>query len=115
MTEKRWFTLDDGRQVYRSVRFAPVARSSFPCPKVKSDSIEPTLGLDGKMHDSRSSFMKTMMPDGNPQGQRYYDLGSDSLEHQEVKFDKEQRIETIKRAIHDVETGNVPELAQIDL
>lgn len=110
MTEKRWYTLDNGRQVYRA---APTAvqhqRSSFPCPRLIKDEIEPTWGADGKQYTSMSAYRSTLRPDGNPRGERFIEYGNEKIpEYEAPQFDKAQRIETIKQAIHDVENGNVP-------
>lgn len=107
-----WFKLENGREVYRPVPDArnstSHARSDLPCPLIKSDRIEPIRGFDGKMYDSLSGFRKTLLPSGNPQGERYYELGDQEIKFQAPKFDRAKRREDIKRAIADVESGNVP-------
>lgn len=109
--EKRWYTLPNGRSVYRAV---PQVRSSgmgssFPCPRVVSDNIEPTWGADGKQHTSMASYRASLLPSGNPKGERFIEYGNEPIPQYEApKFDEAQRVETIKRAIHDVETGNLP-------
>jgi hypothetical protein len=96
MIEKRWYTIN-GRQVYRAV---PSARSAgagsdFPCPRFVKDEIEPTWGADG----------------GNPRGERFIEYGNEPIPQYEApKFDKSARAEAIKQAIHDVESGNVPDV-----
>lgn len=111
MTEKRWYKLSDGREVYRA---PPVSRSagsgsSFPCPRVINDTIEPTWGADGKQYTSMSAYRRTLLPSGNPKGERFIEYGNEPIPQYEApQFDEAQRVETIKRAIHDVETGNLP-------
>ncbi len=111
MSEKRWYKLADGREVYRS---PPVSRSagsgsSFPCPRVINDTIEPTWGADGKQYTSMSAYRRTLLPSGSPKGERFIEYGNEPIPQYEApQFDEAQRVETIKRAIHDVETGNLP-------
>lgn len=109
MTEYAWYKLDNGREVYRPVYKPKKGRSDLAAPYLASDTIEPTRGFDGKMYDSLSGYRKTLLPSGNPKGERYYELGNESLKHTPVEFDKAKRVEHIKQAIHDVETGNVPD------
>lgn len=111
MIEKRWYTLENGRQVYRAV---PSARSqgsgsAFPCPRISSDNIEPTWGADGKQYTSLSAYRKTLLPSGNPRGERFIEYGNEPVPKYEApRFDEGKRVEAIKQAIHDVETGNMP-------
>lgn len=83
----------------------PVARSSFPAPALLKDSIEPCLGMDGKMHDSLSSYRKTLRADGNPMGETFTEIGNESLTPVEYKFDRAERREDIKAALADVKAG----------
>jgi len=109
MTEKRWYTLSNGRSVYRSVPTPRSAASSFPCPRIVSDTIDPTWGADGKQYTSMSAYRQTLLPSGNPRGERFIEYGNEPIPQYEApQFDEAQRVETIKRAIHDVETGNLP-------
>lgn len=111
MIQKRWYKLADGREVYRA---SPLPRSSgsgssFPCPRVINDTIEPTWGADGKQYTSMSAYRKTLLPSGNPRGELFVEYGNDPIpEYEAPQFDDSQRVETIKRAIHDVESGNLP-------
>ncbi len=110
MIEKRWYTIN-GRQVYRAV---PSARSAgagsdFPCPRFVKDEIEPTWGADGKQYTSMSAYRKTLLPSGNPRGERFIEYGNEPIPQYEApKFDESARVEAIKQAIHDVEGGKVP-------
>ncbi|MBB4642364.1 hypothetical protein [Rhizorhapis suberifaciens] len=104
-----WFVFDDGRKCLRKTTPPEVpARSDFPCPMIRRDSIDPCFGMDGRMHDSMASYRRTLRPDGNPQGERYIELGNESLPHVEQKIDRQQRRDDIKAAIQDVKYGRVP-------
>lgn len=86
------------------------ARRKVSAPAVLSDCIEPRLGADGKMHDSLSSYRRTLTPEGNPRGERFYELGaSESLPTKTVNFDPKQRRDDIRAALADVKNGNVPQ------
>lgn len=116
MTEKRWYTLENGRQVYRAVpkERSAGAGSSFPCPRFMKDDIEPTWGADGKQYTSMSAYRKTLLPSGNPKGERFIEYGNEAIPRYEApQFDQAQRRETIKRAINDVETGNLPDVVTV--
>jgi hypothetical protein len=106
-----WFVFDDGTQRLRKIdRPAPVARSDFPAPMIRRDSIDPTRGMDGKMHDSLASYRRSLRADGNPQGENYIELGNESLTPVEHKFDPKQRRDDIKSALADVKAGKpIPE------
>lgn len=77
MTAYDWFTLDDGRSVYRKVeRPQRGQRSSLAMPVILSDRIEPVQSMaDGKTYDSMSALRRTYRADGNPQGIEYTEVG----------------------------------------
>ncbi len=111
MIEKRWYTLANGRQVYRAVPSVASSGSgsSFPCPRFARDEIEPTWGADGKQYTSMAAYRRTLKADGNPRGEEFIEYGNEPIpEYKAPEFNKAERIESIKKAIHDVETGNVP-------
>lgn len=84
------------------------ARRKVSAPRVVSDSIDPIHGADGKMHDSMQSYKRSLTPEGNPQGERYFIAGDDPVpEYKPKKFDKKQRRDDIKRSIADVKYGRV--------
>lgn len=113
--EQAWFVMDDGRKYLRStVEKSPVARSSFPAPMIKRDSIDPCRGPDGQMHDSLASLRRSYRADGNPQGENYIELGNESITPVEHKFDRAERRDNIKAAIEDVKNGRVPPLAVLE-
>lgn len=73
----RWITMEDGRSVFRKVpEQARAVRSSFPCPIIRKDTIEPVQSMaDGKVYDSLSALRRTYRADGNPQGEEYTEIG----------------------------------------
>ncbi|UIJ43788.1 zinc ribbon domain-containing protein [Sphingomonas cannabina] len=110
------FACDSGHRFERAV---PLARfdevQACPCgsaahrlvsaPRVISDYIEPIRGPDGKIHDSMRSYRRSLEPSGNPQGERYIEIGNEELKPQTPKFDRQQRVDDIKAAIADVKAG----------
>lgn len=84
------------------------AKRQLSAPRVHTDHIDPIMGMDGKMHDSLASYRRTLRADGNPQGENYIELGNESLKPVERKFDRKQRRDDIKAAIHDVKEGRLP-------
>lgn len=113
--DEAWFIYDNGRQYLRKREPAePVARSSLPFPMIAKDTIEPTRGPDGRMHESLSSYRRSLRPDGNPQGERYIELGDESMKTVEQPIDRRQRRDDIKAAIEDVRNGRVPPLTVLE-
>ena len=80
-------------------------------PAVKTDTIEPTRGPDGKLHTSLASYRASLLPSGNPKGERYFELGDQDLKPKTYDFDPKQRREDLRRAVADVKNGNVPPAA----
>ena len=79
MTEKRWFTLPNGRQVYRAVPARPAARSDLPVPYLISDNLDAPLysGADGQQYTSKAALRASYRASGNPQGIEYTEVGND--------------------------------------
>jgi putative FmdB family regulatory protein len=114
------FRCDDGHRFERFVSLAHFGdRQTCECgagasrsncaPRVLSDSIEPTLGPDGKMHTSLASYRHSCTPEGNPRGERFAELGRDELPaFKAPQFDRKKRREAIKAGIQDVKEGRVP-------
>jgi putative FmdB family regulatory protein len=115
---------------HRFERFVPMAeftiKQSCECgnpaqrlisaPMVRSDVIDPIRGPDGKMHDSLSSYRHSCTPEGNPQGERYFELGDQELPEFKVpEADRKQVRDDIKRGIEDVKAGRLPEIATGEL
>lgn len=112
---KAWFIFDDGRSYLRNVDPGPaLARSSFPTPAFRTDSIAPCLGMDGRMTDSLSALRKTYRPEGNPQGERYTEIGNEELKPEMRTFDRKQRRDDIKAAMEDVRNGRVAQSVAIE-
>lgn len=100
-------------------RFVPLALLSAPqhcdcgavsqrlvcAPVVVSDSITPQYGADGRLHDSRSSLAYSLTPEGNPKGERFFDLGTDQLKTVEQKTDQRKLRDDIRRSIEEVKQG----------
>lgn len=87
-----------------------VAHRQISAPMLKgAQSIEPTLGPDGKMHTDLASYRHACTPEGNPQGETYHELGNDSLPpFKAPEFDRKKRREDIRAGIQDVKEGRVP-------
>ncbi len=63
------------------------------------------------MHDSMASYRRTLSPEGNPQGERYHEVGNEPLKpYKAPEFSEEQRVNDIKRALDDVKNDRVPPL-----
>lgn len=90
------------------------AKRLISAPRVISDTIAPCLGPDGKMHDSLASYRHSLTPEGNPQGERYLELGDQTLKPNLPKFDERERRDDIKAAIEDVRNGRVPPLTVLE-
>lgn len=91
------------------------ARRVLVAPRVaRSDSIDPIRGPDGRMHDSLSSYRRSLEPAGNPQGERYHELGTEKVKPIERTFDRGQRRDDIKAAFEDVRNGRVPPLTVLE-
>lgn len=82
------------------------ARKVLTAVRVISDAIEPQYGPDGKLHDSRSSLRAACMPSGNPKGERFHELGNDTLPAFEPpKIDEAALVDDIKHAFADAKAG----------
>lgn len=104
--DEAWFVFDDGSKRLRKIdRPVNHARSDFPAPAIRRDSIDACLGMDGKMHESLASYRRTLRADGNPQGENYIELGNESLKPVTHTFDRKQRRDDIRAAIADVKAG----------
>lgn len=118
MSEKRWFTLPDGRQVYRRVPTSVVARSdTLAIPYFKKDQIEPCVSqADGKTYDSLSALRRTYRADGNPQGKEYVEIGNESCLDQSWsprQVTDAEINEIIEKSEAQVASGNVPQLVNL--
>lgn len=105
-----------GNLVLRSAAVkAPVARGNFPTPMIIGDFDEPVQSMaDGKWYTSKRALSATHKASGNPHGQDFIELGNETPVTQEFVPDAKQRREDIRKAMHDVVTGNLPpEIAAI--
>ena len=109
--DEAWFVFDDGRKCLRKRERGDAVRSA---PAIIRDQIEPCRGADGRMHDSLASYRRSLRPDGNPQGERYIELGSESLKPDLPKFDRKARRDAIRAGIEDVRNGRVPPAAVLE-
>lgn len=114
--DEKWFVYDDGRSILRRVgRHTESARSDFPAPMIRRDSIDPCRGPDGRVHESLSSLRRSYRADGNPQGETYHEIGNDVIAPAPLpQFDRRQRRDDIRAAISDVKEGRVPPLAVLE-
>lgn len=106
---RAWFRFDDGRSYHRKLERAEnTSRSSFPAPSIRRDSIEPCMGGDRKLHDSLSSYRRSLRPDGNPFGDSFIEVGNEAYPQAETPtFDRKARRDDIRAAIEDVKNGRV--------
>jgi hypothetical protein len=115
---------------HRFERFIPLARfddrQTCECgagaermlcaPRVVADTIEPTLGPDGKMHTSLASYRHSCTPEGNPRGERFAELGRDEMPaFKAPEFDRGKRREAIRAGIQDVKEGRLAPVVTGDL
>lgn len=92
------------------------ARRLISAPMVVSDSIEPRMGADGKLHDSLASYRHSLTPEGNARGERFLELGDQELPaFKPPEFDRKERREAIKAGIADVKAGRIPPVVTGDL
>lgn len=116
MIEKRWYTLANGRQVYRAAPTRIETRSGLACPMIISDTIDPVVSqADGKTYTSASALRATYRADGNPQGMNYIEVGNESVStFERPKRDSLKAIEAIERAEADVIAGRLPDFETIN-
>lgn len=88
-----------------------VARSGFPCPMVIRDSMDDIQSMaDGRIYDSKSALRRSYTADGNPQGRDYQEIGGTEIEPAgRASVDKKAVRDALDRAMHDVETGQIPD------
>ena len=87
------------------------ARSGFPCPMVIRDSMDDIQSMaDGRIYDSKSALRKSYTADGNPQGRDYQEIGGTEIEPAgRASVDKKALRDAVDKAMHDVETGQIPD------
>ena len=87
------------------------ARSGFPCPMVIRDSMDDIQSMaDGRIYDSKSALRKSYTADGNPQGRDYQEIGGTEIEPAgRASVDKKALRDAVDKAMHAVETGQIPD------
>jgi len=87
------------------------ARSGFPCPMVIRDSMDDIQSMaDGRIYDSKSALRRSYTADGNPQGRDYQEIGGTEIEPAgRASVDKKGIRDALDRAMHAVETGQIPD------
>ena len=87
------------------------ARSGFPCPMVIRDSMDDIQSMaDGRIYDSKSALRKSYTADGNPQGMDYQEIGGAEIEPAgRASVDKKALRDAVDKAMHDVESGQIPD------
>jgi putative FmdB family regulatory protein len=83
-----------------------VSKREVCAPFVKSDTIVPIMGADGKMHDSMASYQRSLTPSGNPKGEHYHVLeAGEQVKRVKHKPDKKKIRDDIARSIAEVKQG----------
>lgn len=94
-----WEKTDRGWRKSYSPAPDPVARGDFPCPRVFTDTMEPTQHVDGKHYTSKAAFRAVTKANG------YVEVGNDPArlrKPQKPKADPEKRREAVKKAVAQV-------------
>lgn len=89
-TERGW------RKVYGAEREPSRARSDLACPRIASDTMEPTEHIDGKHYTSKAKFREVTKAHG------YVEVGNDAARFKQPgqkKPDAKARRAAVERAI----------------
>lgn len=82
------------------------AKRKVSAPFIVTDSIPPTMGADGKMHDSKAAYHRSLMSSGNPKGEAVHVLGAgEKIRPLQNKTDKKKLRDDIARSIAEVKQG----------
>lgn len=111
-----WFTLDDGRSVYRKAEQRPTGpRSGLSTPMLVKSFPEPVQSMaDGRFYSTPRELERTYRADGNPRGEEFIPLGNETVKDRKYVPDAAERRNDLRQAMHDVLSGNVaPEIAAI--
>lgn len=104
-----WFDCGDGRQVYRKVPEDRPARSSLPCPRLILDEMPAVKSMaDGKMYTSKAKMRQSYLPNGNPQGARYVEVGNEydkPFNAPETKIDTSKIDNALNKAVARYQAG----------
>lgn len=117
MADMEWIDLGNGRKLLRKV--GPMSRgprSDLACPQIIRPFAEPVQSMaNGKWYDNPRDLENTYKASGNPRGEEFIPLGNETMKAVEYTPDPKQRVNDIKQALHDVQTGNVSaEIAAIE-
>ena len=87
------------------------ARFGLPCPMVIRDSMDDIQSMaDGRIYDSKSALRRSYTAEGNPQGRDYQEIGGTEIEPAgRASVDKKAVRDAVDKAMHDVETGQIPD------
>lgn len=92
-----------------------VAEREIAAPHVISDAIAPVMGGDGRLHDSRAAYHRSLTPEGNPRGERFEILGAgESIKPTVQKRDQKALRDDIARSIAEVKQGRRVEPVAIE-
>lgn len=79
---------------------------AFALPQVITDAMPPTQSMtNGKVYESKSALRKTYLPSGNPQGQRYIEVGNDRPPPRKPIIDKAGIRRDFQKAAQDYNQG----------
>lgn len=117
MTEHAWYTLPDGRSVYRPVvRTKPSKRSAFPCPQIRRDEIAPTRSMaNGQEYTSLSALRSTYKADGNPQREDYIEIGDAPMTGgpKPKRISKKEVADLYDKSVARISRGDIPQVGSI--
>lgn len=115
MPEYRWFDRGDGRQVYRKVPDAQPTRSDFAAPMIIGGFAEPVQSMaDGKWYSSKKALAASHRASGNPHGQDFIEVGTESMPWVEHKPSEAELRSDIRSAVQDVKAGRSPEVLNLN-
>lgn len=103
----RWYTLPDGREVYRKELKPVRGRSDLPIPMFIRDDMEPTEHVDGRFYTSKSEYRRITKERG------YIEVGDDparlrSKTYSKPKPNTKANREALKQAEYMVRNGIKP-------
>lgn len=101
---ERFVSLADFTSV-QACECGAVSQRLIGAPMVVSDACPPRMGADGKLHDSLSSYRHSLTPEGNPRGERYFELGNEKLKTVEQKPDPKKLRDDIRKSVAEVKQG----------